>query len=126
MLVKCTMEAASPPVEVEVEAHASTSVKPLSPSAFGVRIHLRTLMALNTNVMAGLITLGVLLALGDFMEGLDAIQRLGFILAPTLAAGLCGEPLVAALREERSGCGGEQCMVVNRTVRGFRLPSVRY
>ena len=98
-----TMEDASPPVEVEVEAHASTSVKPLSPSAFGVRIHLRTLMALNTNVMAGLITLGVLLALGDFMEGLDAIQRLGFILAPTLAAGLCGEPLVAALREERSG-----------------------
>ena len=60
-------------------------------------------MALNTNVMAGLITLGVLLALGDFMEGLDAIQRLGFILAPTLAAGLCGEPLVAALREERRG-----------------------
>ena len=75
----------------------------LSPSAFGVKIHLRTMMWLNTNAMAGLLTLGILLTLGDFMEELDNLQRMGFILAPTLAVGLCGEPLVAALREERAG-----------------------
>jgi ABC-type multidrug transport system ATPase subunit len=98
-----TVNVASPPVEAEVEARNSKPVKPLSPRAFGVKIHLRTLMALNTNAMAGLITLGVLLALGDFMENLDSLQRMGFILAPTLAAGMCGDPLVAALREERAG-----------------------
>ena len=87
----------------KVDARMSHEVKPLSPSAFGVKIHLRTMMWLNTNAMAGLLTLGILLTLGDFMEELDNLQRMGFILAPTLAVGLCGEPLVAALREERAG-----------------------
>ena len=94
--------ATEPPAE-KVGARTSHDLKPLSPSAFGVKIHLRTMMWLNTNAMAGLLTLGILLTLGDFMEELDNLQRMGFILAPTLAVGLCGDPLVAALREERAG-----------------------
>jgi len=79
------------------------TVKPLSPAAFGIRMHLRTMMWLNANAMAGLLTLGILLSLGDFTSDLTPTQRMGFILAPALATGLCGEPLVAALREERAG-----------------------
>ena len=79
-----------------------TPAKPVGRAAWGVRMHLRTMMWLNTNGMAGLLSLGVLLAMGSFMEGLDDMQQLGFVLAPTMAVGLCGEPLVAALREERT------------------------
>ena len=53
--------------------------------------------------MAALLTLGVMLAMGEFMSELDGMQQLAVVLAPALAAGLCGEPLVAALREERAG-----------------------
>ena len=84
-------------------APTSQPVRPRSRMAFGVQMHLRTLMWLNTNAMAGLLTLGLLLAMGDFVDALDSMQRMGFVLAPTLAVGLCGEPLVAALREERAG-----------------------
>lgn len=76
--------------------------KPTRRAAWGVNMHLRTMMWLNTNGMAGLLSLGVLLALGSFMNGLDEMQQLGFVLAPTMAMGLCGEPLVSALREERT------------------------
>ena len=76
--------------------------KPTRRAAWGVNMHLRTMMWLNTNGMAGLLSLGVLLALGSFMDGLDEMQQLGFVLAPTMAMGLCGEPLVSALREERT------------------------
>ena len=76
--------------------------KPTRRAAWGVNMHLRTMMWLNTNGMAGLLSLGVLLALGSFMDGLDEMQQLGFVLAPTMAVGLCGEPLVSALREERT------------------------
>ena len=79
-----------------------TTAKPISRAAWGVKMHLRTMMWLNTNGMAGLLSLGVLLAMGSFMNGLDDMQQLGFILAPTMAVGLCGEPLVTALREERA------------------------
>lgn len=91
------------PPEERIENRTSRPTKPLSPAAFGVKMHLRTMMWLNTNAMAGLLTLGILLALGDFMDDLDRLQQMGFILAPTLAVGLCGDPLVAALREERAG-----------------------
>ena len=37
------------------------------------------------------------------MGNLNQMQRLGFALAPVLAVALCGEPLVVATREERSG-----------------------
>ena len=100
---KGEVRTASAPEDVHPAIRSATTVKPVSRAAFGVHIHLRTMMWLNTNAMAGLLTLGILLALGDFMDGLDALQRMGFLLAPTLAVGLCGEPLVAALREERAG-----------------------
>ena len=93
----------TPPAGKKAEPRPSRPVKPLSPASFGVRMHLRTMMWLNTNAMAGLLTLGLFLTMGDFMEGLDSLQQMGFILAPTLAVGLCGDPLVAALREERAG-----------------------
>ena len=96
-----SVEAAEPP-QVNTADRSRTPSNPTGRSAWGVRMHLRTMMWLNTNGMAGLLTLGVLLALGSFMDGLDAMQQLGFILAPTMAVGLCGEPLVAALREERT------------------------
>ena len=76
--------------------------KPTRRAAWGVNMHLRTMMWLNTNGMAGLLSLGVLLALGSFMDGLDEMQQLGFVLAPTMAVGLCGEPLVSALRADSS------------------------
>ena len=76
--------------------------RPTRRAAWGVKMHLRTMMWLNTNGMAGLLSLGVLLAMGSFMDGLDEMQQLGFVLAPTMAMGLCGEPLVSALREERT------------------------
>ena len=69
-------------------------------------MHLRTMMWLNTNGMAGLLSLGVLLALGSFMDGLDEMQQLGSA-RPHHGGGLCGEPLVSALREERIQRGGE-------------------
>lgn len=91
-----------PPEEVKAHQRPSTPVKRLTPGAFGVRMHLRTLMWLNTNAIAGLLTLGILLSFGDFMGELNQMQRLGFVLAPVLAVALCGEPLVVATREERT------------------------
>ena len=92
----------SPPPHDAPPALTTTPAHPVSRTRFGTRIHMRTLLWLNANGMAALLTLGVLLSLGAFMSGLDEMQRLGLVLAPALAAGLCGEPLVAALREERA------------------------
>ena len=86
-------------VDLEVK---TTAVRRISPGAFGVRTHWRTLLWLNNNGMAALLTLGVLLSLGSFMDNMNTTQRLGMVLAPALAAGLCGEALVAAMREERA------------------------
>lgn len=88
--------------EPSPEPREASASKPVSPAKFGLGMHLRTMMWLNTNAMAGLLTLGILLSLGDFHASLSEAQRWGFVLAPCLAVGLCGEPLVAALREERS------------------------
>ena len=91
------------PEGINAERRQSKSAKRTSSGAFGVRMHLRTLMWLNANAIAGLLTLGILLSFGDFMGNLNQMQRLGFALAPVLAVALCGEPLVVATREERSG-----------------------
>ena len=91
------------PEGINAERRQSKSAKRTSSGAFGVRMHLRTLMWLNANDIAGLLTLGILLSFGDFMGNLNQMQRLGFALAPVLAVALCGEPLVVATREERSG-----------------------
>lgn len=91
------------PEGINAERRQSKSAKRTSSGAFGIRMHLRTLMWLNANAIAGLLTLGILLSFGDFMGNLNQMQRLGFALAPVLAVALCGEPLVVATREERSG-----------------------
>ena len=88
---------------VDAERRQSKSANRTLSGAFGVRMHLRTLMWLNSNAIAGLLTLGILLSFGNFMENLNQMQRLGFVLAPVLAVALCGEPLVVATREERTG-----------------------
>ena len=97
-----TMMPTHPPSEAAPIDLQRQPSKPTRRAAWGVNMHLRTMMWLNTNGMAGLLSLGVLLALGSFMDGLDEMQQLGFVLAPTMAMGLCGEPLVSALREERT------------------------
>ena len=97
-----TMVAAQSPSEATHNEPQRQPTKPIWRAAWGVKMHLRTMMWLNTNGMAGLLSLGVLLAMGSFMDGLDEMQQLGFVLAPTMAMGLCGEPLVSALREERT------------------------
>ena len=97
-----TMVAAQSPPEATHNEPQRQPTMPTRRAAWGVKMHLRTMMWLNTNGMAGLLSLGVLLAMGSFMDGLDEMQQLGFVLAPTMAMGLCGEPLVSALREERT------------------------
>jgi len=97
-----TMVPAHSPSETTLNEPQRQPTKPTRRAAWGVKMHLRTMMWLNTNGMAGLLSLGVLLAMGSFMDGLDEMQQLGFVLAPTMAMGLCGEPLVSALREERA------------------------
>ena len=101
-VVEGTMVPAHSPSEATVDELQRQPTQPVRRTAWGVKMHLRTMMWLNTNGMAGLLSLGVLLAMGSFMDGLDEMQQLGFVLAPTMAMGLCGEPLVSALREERT------------------------
>jgi len=86
----------------DVNFTTSTS-RTVSAQRFGIRMHRRTMAWLNHNGMAALLTLGILLVLGDVMTQLDAFQQAGFILAPSLAAGLCGEAMVTMCREERVG-----------------------
>ena len=56
----------------------------------GHRMNLRTLSGLANNGIAGLLTLGAMLALLDPSQ-LEDRTLAGFILAPALAAGLCGK-----------------------------------
>ena len=95
-------------VEKDVEGPASSD-RPTTPQAkvtpgqFGWNMQWRTLAWLNQNAMAALLTLGILLSMGDLSGDLSEMQQLGFILAPALAAGLCGDAMVAMCREERAG-----------------------
>ena len=75
----------------------------VTPGQFGWNMQWRTLAWLNQNAMAALLTLGILLSMGDLSGDLSEMQQLGFILAPALAAGLCGDAMVAMCREERAG-----------------------
>jgi hypothetical protein len=80
----------------------SQPVKAISPAAFGWKMQWRTLAWLNHNAVASLLTLGILLSFGDLLQNLEDMQRYGFLLAPAFAAGLCGEAMVQASREERT------------------------
>ena len=66
----------------------STSRNPL----IGHRMNLRTMAGLANNSIAGLLTLGALLALIEPSELTDR-NLVAFSLAPVLAAGLCGNPV---------------------------------
>ena len=68
---------------------------------FGRRQHLRTQAWLSINGVAALLTLGVLLVLGDIETSLSASQTLALMLAPAAAAGLVGEAMASLGREER-------------------------
>ena len=80
----------------------SETKKRLSASTFGLRQQVRTMRWLSHNGMAALMTLGVFMAILPQPIGSDSIEHLGFMLAPALAIGLCGDGLVVMLREERS------------------------
>tara|TARA_B100000424_G_scaffold271040_1_gene272220 strand:- start:760 stop:1935 length:1176 start_codon:yes stop_codon:yes gene_type:complete len=67
----------------------------------GHRLNLRTLSGFANNGIAGLLTLGAMIALFD-APNLDGRTQLGFIMAPALAAGLCGNPINRLLMENRS------------------------
>ena len=67
----------------------------------GHRLNLRTLTGLANNGIAGLLTLGAMLALLDPSQ-LEGRILTGFILAPALAAGLCGNPIHRLTLENRA------------------------
>ena len=88
--------------KIEYNQRATKPQSPVSPSRFGMTMQWRTLAWLNQNAMAALLTLGILMAMGGWTDSLTELQQLGFILAPALAAGLCGDAMVAMCREDRT------------------------
>ena len=72
-----------------------------SGTQFGRRQHFRTQAWLSTNGVAALLTLGVLLVLGDIGARISGSQTLALVLAPAAAAGLVGEAMASLGREER-------------------------
>ncbi|HJM55449.1 MAG TPA: ATP-binding cassette domain-containing protein [Poseidonia sp.] len=91
-----------PSSEKVLNERQTTPHPPLSPGRFGWNMQWRTLAWLNQNAMASLLTLGILLAMGGLAGALTEMQQLGFVLAPALAAGLCGDAMVSMCREERT------------------------
>mgnify|MGYP001591120239 CR=1 FL=1 len=91
-----------------VETAPSDGVKwkinsePVKKSNIGNRLDRRTLGSLSQNIIPGMLVIGALLALSDPTQ-FDSKMQIGAILAPALAAGLCGEPISARLTESRSG-----------------------
>ena len=67
----------------------------------GHRINYRTMSGLANNGIAGFLVLGAMLALLEPLS-LDGKMRTGFILAPALAVGLCGDPIFRLLQENRA------------------------
>lgn len=84
------------------EIPSAKDTKRIRPSGFGLRQQFRTMRWLSHNGLAAMMTLGVFMAILPIPIGIDSIEHLGFILAPALAIGLCGDGLVVMLREERS------------------------
>ena len=70
-------------------------------STVGHRLNLRTLAGLSNNGIAGLLTLGAMLALLDPSQ-LEGRILTAFILAPALTAGLCGNPIHRLSLENRA------------------------
>ena len=70
-------------------------------ASIGHRLNLRTLSGLANNGIAALLTLGAMLALLDPSQ-LEGKTQTAFILAPALAAGLCGNPVHRLSLENRA------------------------
>ena len=70
-------------------------------SSVGHRLNLRTLAGFANNGIAGLLTLGAMLALLDPSQ-LEGRLLTAFILAPALTAGLCGNPIHKLSLENRA------------------------
>ena len=70
-------------------------------SNIGHRLNLRTLSGLANNVIAGLLTLGAMLAILN-PEQLEGRTLTAFILAPALTAGLCGNSIHRLTLENRA------------------------
>ena len=70
-------------------------------SSVGHRLNLRTLSGLANNGIAGLLTLGAMLALLDPSQ-LEGRILTAFVLAPALTAGLCGNPIYRLSLENRA------------------------
>ncbi len=70
-------------------------------SFVGTRLDIRTMSSLGNNAIVGLITLGAMFA---FLQptSLEGNMALAFVLAPSLAAGFCGDPIVRLLQENKS------------------------
>ena len=81
---------------------STTPCKKERGGAFGVRHQLRTQAWLTHNGVAGLLTLGLLVVLGDVNAALSSTQSLGLVLAPAMAIGLSGDAMVNLGREERT------------------------
>ena len=86
-------------------------------------MHLRTMMWLNANGMAGLLTLGVLLALGSIMDGLDAMQQLGFILRSYDGGWAVRRAVGGGTSRNEPAPGGVPWWAANLTQVGFRSRS---
>ena len=91
------VEEQNPPEGKFMSIETGSTRKPL----IGHRLNLRTLCGLSNNGIAGLLTLGAMIALFD-VSGLSGKTQIGFIMAPALAAGLCGNPINKLLMENRS------------------------
>ncbi len=91
------VEEQNPPEGKFISIETGSTRKPL----IGHRLNLRTLCGLSNNGIAGLLTLGAMIALFD-VSGLSGKTQIGFIMAPALAAGLCGNPINKLLMENRS------------------------
>ena len=94
------------PFEEEQGDAKSGKFTPLEKAAkrsvnIGHRLNLRTLSGLANNGIAGLLTLGAMLALLDPSQ-LEGRMLTAFVLAPALTAGLCGNPIHKLSLENRA------------------------
>ena len=74
----------------------------ITPMRFGLKHQLITMKWLESNVMAGLLALGVMLTFGGLPFNTSSMIGIGFILTPAFAAGLCGDGLTRMLQEEHA------------------------
>ncbi|MDP6870069.1 MAG: ABC transporter ATP-binding protein [Candidatus Poseidoniaceae archaeon] len=67
----------------------------------GTTLDLRTMSSISNNCIVGLIVLGAMFAFLD-PNSLKGRIEIAFLLAPSLAAGMCGDPILRLLQENRA------------------------